>query len=453
MSTIAAISTAQGQGGIGVIRVSGEQAFTIVDKIFKSVSGKKIMDIKGYTALFGHIYNNEEVLDEAVVLKYVAPKSFTGENVVEISCHGGMYITKEVLNAVIMAGASLAEPGEFTKRAYLNGKMDLTEAESVMDIISAKSKSAARAALFVKDGALFKKSQQVKQLLLDKAAHLSAWADYPEDDIPEVSEDSIMEAIEESISILEKLLSTYDMGQVVKEGIDTVIAGRPNAGKSTLMNLLVGREKSIVTNIAGTTRDVVEDTVLVGNVMLKLSDTAGIRDTDNEIEKIGVQKTFDKINGAGLVIALFDNNEELNSEDIDLINKIKDMPCIAVINKIDLEDKVDKKYITDNIENVVYISAKQQDNIDELKNMIEKIAGTEDFDPSAGIIANERQRNAIRNAVNSLYEAKESLAMGMTMDAITVSLQETIDYLLELTGEKAGEEIVDSVFHNFCVGK
>lgn len=453
MSTIAAISTAQGQGGIGVIRVSGEQAFTIVDKIFKSVSGKKIMDIKGYTALFGHIYNNEEVLDEAVVLKYVAPKSFTGENVVEISCHGGMYITKEVFNAVIMAGASLAEPGEFTKRAYLNGKMDLTEAESVMDIISAKSKSAARAALFVKDGALFKKSQQVKQLLLDKAAHLSAWADYPEEDIPEVSEDSIMEAIEESISILEKLLSTYDMGQVVKEGIDTVIAGRPNAGKSTLMNLLVGREKSIVTNIAGTTRDVVEDTVLVGNVMLKLSDTAGIRDTDNEIEKIGVQKTFDKINGAGLVIALFDNNEELNSEDIDLINKIKDMPCIAVINKIDLEDKVDKKYITDNIDNVVYISAKQQDNIDELKNMIEKIAGTEDFDPSAGIIANERQRNAIRNAVNSLYEAKESLAMGMTMDAITVSLQETIDYLLELTGEKAGEEIVDSVFHNFCVGK
>lgn len=453
MSTIAAISTAQGQGGIGVIRVSGEQAFTIVDKIFKSVSGKKIMDIKGYTALFGHIYNNEEVLDEAVVLKYVAPKSFTGENVVEISCHGGMYITKEVLNAVIMAGASLAEPGEFTKRAYLNGKMDLTEAESVMDIISAKSKSAARAALFVKDGALFKKSQQVKQLLLDKAAHLSAWADYPEEDIPEVSEDSIMEAIEESISILEKLLSTYDMGQVVKEGIDTVIAGRPNAGKSTLMNLLVGREKSIVTNIAGTTRDVVEDTVLVGNVMLKLSDTAGIRDTDNEIEKIGVQKTFDKINDAGLVIALFDNNEELNSEDIDLINKIKDMPCIAVINKIDLEDKVDKKYITDNIDNVVYISAKQQDNIDELKNMIEKIAGTEDFDPSAGIIANERQRNAIRNAVNSLYEAKESLAMGMTMDAITVSLQETIDYLLELTGEKAGEEIVDSVFHNFCVGK
>lgn len=453
MSTVAAISTAQGQGGIGVIRVSGENSFTIVDKIFKSVSGKKIEDIKGYTALFGHIYNEDEVLDEAVVLKYVAPKSFTGENVVEISCHGGMYITKEILKTVIKFGAKLAEPGEFTKRAYLNGKMDLTEAESVMDIISAKSKSAARAALFVKDGALFKKSQYVKNLLLDKAAHLSAWADYPEEDIPEVTDDSIMNAVNESIDILEKLLSTYDMGQIVKEGIDTVIAGRPNAGKSTLMNLLSGREKSIVTNIAGTTRDVVEDTVLVGNVMLKLSDTAGIRETDNEIEKIGVQKTFDKINSAGLVIALFDNNEELNNEDIELINKIKEIPCIAVINKTDLEDKVDKEYINKNLKNVVYISAKQQENIDELKDMIEKIAGAEDFDPSAGIIANERQRNAISNAVSCLYEAKDSLMLGMTMDAITVSLQETIDYLLELTGERAGEEIVDSVFHNFCVGK
>ena len=453
-NTIAAIATPMTNSGIGIIRISGDEALDIIEKVFKpKKKDKKIKDVKTYTAHYGHVYDESTLLDECIVLVMKGPHSYTAEDVVEINCHGGVVVMKKVLEAVFKAGATPAEPGEFTKRAYLNGKMDLTEAESVMDIISAKSKSAARAALFVKDGALFKKSQQVKQLLLDKAAHLSAWADYPEEDIPEVSEDSIMEAIEESISILEKLLSTYDMGQVVKEGIDTVIAGRPNAGKSTLMNLLVGREKSIVTNIAGTTRDVVEDTVLVGNVMLKLSDTAGIRDTDNEIEKIGVQKTFDKINGAGLVIALFDNNEELNSEDIDLINKIKDMPCIAVINKIDLEDKVDKKYITDNIDNVVYISAKQQDNIDELKNMIEKIAGTEDFDPSAGIIANERQRNAIRNAVNSLYEAKESLAMGMTMDAITVSLQETIDYLLELTGEKAGEEIVDSVFHNFCVGK
>lgn len=453
MSTVAAISTAQGQGGIGVIRISGEKSFEITDKIFKSVSGKKIADIKGYTALFGHIYRNDERIDEVVVLKYISPKSFTGENVVEISCHGGMFITREVLKCVIDAGATLAQPGEFTKRAYLNGKMDLTEAESVMDIISAQSKDAVRAAMFVKEGVLYKKSIEIKDLLLNKTAHLSAWADYPEEDIPEVTTESVKDAVEKSIETLKKLLSTYDAGQVIKEGIDTVIAGRPNAGKSTLMNLLAGREKSIVTSVAGTTRDVVEDTVLVGNVLLKLSDTAGIRETDNEIEKIGVQKTMEKIHSCGLVIALFDNSEKLTDEDIKLIDEIRDMPSIAVINKTDLDNKINIEYINNSIKHIVYISAKNEENIEELKNVIEKVAGTENFDPSGGVIANERQRNAIKMAIENLYEAKSALDMGLTLDAVTVSLQETIDCLLELTGEKASEEIVDSVFHNFCVGK
>jgi tRNA modification GTPase len=453
MSTIAAISTAQGQGGIGVIRISGEKSFEIADKIFKSVGGKKISDIKGYTALFGHIYKNNEVVDEAVALKFVAPKSFTGENVVELSCHGGVFITKEVLSAVIDAGAKPAEAGEFTKRAFLNGKIDLTEAESVMDLISAKSQSALRAAMYVKEGALFKKSQAVKEDLLTIASHLSAWADYPEEDIPEVSNSAVMETLDNSISSLKSLLNTYHMGQVVKEGIETVIAGRPNAGKSTLMNLLAGREKSIVTSIAGTTRDVIEDTVMVGNTLLKLSDTAGIRDTENEIEKIGVEKTFEKIDSAGLVIALFDSSQPLNDEDFNLIEKIKDMPSIAVINKTDLDSKINIEYIKQNIKHIVYISAKNQDNINELVEIIEKIAGTENFDPSAGIIANERQREAVKNALNSLVECKSALEMGMTMDAVTVSIGEAIEYLLELTGEKAGEEIVDRVFHNFCVGK
>lgn len=453
MSTIAAISTAQGQGGIGVIRISGENSFTIADKVFKSVSGKKMADIKGYTALFGHIYGDEGIIDEVVALKFIAPKSFTGENVVEFSCHGGMFVTKEVLKAVMKSGAEPAQPGEFTKRAFLNGKIDLTEAESVMDIISAKSQSAMKAALYVKEGALFKKSQHIKDILVDKTAHLSAWADYPEEDIPEVTTSSIMTAVKESIETLQNMLSTYDMGQVVKGGIDTVIAGRPNAGKSTLMNLLAGREKSIVTSIAGTTRDIVEDTVLVGNVLLKLSDTAGIRETENVIEKIGVEKTKNKIKSAGLVIALFDSGEELNKEDRELIESIKNMPCIGVINKTDLENKINREYIEENIKNIVYISAKNSENIEKLKNTIEKIVGTENFDPSAGIVANERQRNAIENALKTLKEAKNSLEIGMTMDAVTVSLQETIDYLLELTGEKAGEEIVDKVFHNFCVGK
>lgn len=453
METVAAISTAQGQGGIGVIRISGDKAVEIADKVFKSVGGKCLAEIPGYNALFGHIYSNGEIIDEVVALKFVAPKSFTGEDVVEISCHGGVFVTKEVLSAVISAGASPAGPGEFTKRAYLNGKIDLTEAESVMDIISAKSKSAVKAALYVKEGALFKKSQEIKDLLLNKAAHLSAWADYPEEDIPQVSAESVRKDIDYSIETLKKLLSTYDMGQAVKEGIETVIVGRPNAGKSTLMNILSGREKSIVTSIAGTTRDVVEDTVLVGNVILKLSDTAGIRETENEIEKIGVEKTFEKIRTAGLVIALFDSSQPLTDEDINLIDTISDTPSIAVINKTDLENKLNSEYIIKNIKHIVYISAKNQDNIQELRQKIEEIAGTENFDPSAGIIANERQRDAVTKAVNSLLEAKSALEAGMTLDAVTVSLQEAIEYLLELTGEKAGEEIVDSVFHNFCVGK
>ncbi len=453
METVAAISTAQGQGGIGVIRISGDKAVEIADKVFKSVGGKCLAEIPGYNALFGHVYSNGEIIDEVVALKFVAPKSFTGEDVVEISCHGGVFVTKEVLSAVISAGASPAGPGEFTKRAYFNGKIDLTEAESVMDIISAKSKSAVKAALYVKEGALFKKSQEIKDLLLNKAAHLSAWADYPEEDIPQVSTDSVRKDIDYSIETLNKLLSTYDMGQAIKEGIDTVIVGRPNAGKSTLMNILSGREKSIVTSIAGTTRDVVEDTVLVGNVILKLSDTAGIRETENEIEKIGVEKTFEKIRTAGLVIALFDSSQPLTDEDINLIDTISDTPSIAVINKTDLENKLNSGYIVNNIKHIVYISAKNQENIQELRQKIEEIAGTENFDPGAGIIANERQRDAVTKAVNSLIEAKSALEAGMTLDAVTVSLQEAIEYLLELTGEKAGEEIVDSVFHNFCVGK
>jgi tRNA modification GTPase len=453
MSTIAAISTAQGQGGIGVIRISGKNSFEIADKVFKSANGKKIIDINGYTALFGHIYKNDEVIDEVVALKFIAPKSFTGENVVEFSCHGGVFITREVLSTVIEAGASLAEAGEFTKRAFLNGKIDLTEAESVMDLISAKSKNALRAAMYVKDGVLFKKSQQVKEELLTVASHLSAWADYPEEDIPEVSNNSVVETLNSAINQLEELLDTYQVGQVVKEGIDTVIVGRPNAGKSTLMNLLVGREKSIVTSIAGTTRDVIEDTVMVGNVLLKLSDTAGIRETDNEIEKIGVEKTFEKIERAGLVIALFDNSQTLTDEDIDLIEKIKDTPSIAVINKTDLDSKINIEYISKKIKHLVYISAKNQENINELVDLVEKIAGTEKFDPSAGIIANERQKESVKKALDSLIEGKNALDLGMTLDAVTVSISEAIENLLELTGEKVGEEIVDRVFHNFCVGK
>lgn len=451
--TIAAISTAQGEGGIGVIRISGDCALEIADKIFNNISGRKITEMKGYTAAYGKILDNGEEIDEAVALVFRAPHSYTGEDVVELSCHGGIYITKQVLRAAINAGAVPAQAGEFTKRAFLNGKIDLTEAEAVIDIISAKSRSAARAALFVKDGVLRKKIDSVKNDLLAQAAHLSAWADYPEEDIAEVTDESIFNTCDKSINILKDLLDTYDSGQAVKQGIDTVIAGRPNVGKSTLMNLLSGYEKSIVTDIPGTTRDIVEDTVVLGDVILRLSDTAGLRATDDKVEKIGVDRAKKRLEQCGLLLAVFDNNRELTDDDKELIESAKDVPSIAIINKTDLEQKLNIEYIKENINNIVYISAVNGEGREELTTAVEKIAGTAKLNPSEGILSNERQRLAVANALKSVEEAKYALEIGLTYDAITVSLEDAISQLLELTGERTSDEVIDRVFHNFCVGK
>ena len=451
--TIAAISTAQGEGGIGVIRISGEKAFEIADKVFKSINNKKICNMKGYTASLGKIFHNDEEIDEAVALVFKAPHSYTGEDVVELSCHGGIYITKQVLRAVLDAGATPAQAGEFTKRAFLNGKIDLTEAEAVIDIISAKSRSAARVALSVKEGSLRKKITKVKDDLLTLVAHLSAWADYPEEDIADVTDDMIYDVCDNSINVLENLLNTYDSGQAVKQGIDTVIAGRPNVGKSTLMNLLSGYEKSIVTDIPGTTRDIVEDTVLVGDVILRLSDTAGLRDTDDTVEKIGVDRAKQRLQQCGLLLAVFDNSRELDEDDINLLEMAKDVPSIAIINKTDLEQKIDINYIQEKINKIIYISAVSGEGKEEIVKAVEEIAGTVNLNPSEGILSNERQRVAVSNALASVKEAKFSLKMGMTFDAVTVSLEDAISELLELTGEKTSDEVIDRVFHNFCVGK
>lgn len=450
---IAAISTAQGQGGIGVIRISGEEAVTVADRVFVCASGKRLADLKGYNAAFGYVEKNGEKIDEAIALVFLAPHSYTGENVVEISCHGGLFITKEVLRTVIEAGAKPAQAGEFTKQAFLNGKIDLTEAESVMDIIGAKNTSAARAALVNKEGILSKKINGIKEELIDKAAHLAAWADYPEEDIPEISYNQLMEAVEDGLNELNSLLDGYDAGQVIKEGIDTVIAGKPNVGKSTLMNLLTGTQKSIVTEIPGTTRDIIEETVTLGNVVLRLSDTAGIRNTDNKVEKIGVEKAIQRLKTCGLVLAVFDSSMPLEKEDFKLIEDIKNVPSVAVINKSDLEKKIDSDYIEKNTENVVYISAGNASGLQELESVIEKITGTNSFDPSQGVLSNERQRNSAFLAKKALEEAKNALEIGMTFDAVTISIEEAISELLELTGKKVSDEIVDKVFHNFCVGK
>ena len=452
-TTIAAISTAQGEGGIGVIRISGENAVEIADRVFQSVSQKKLCDMKGYTAAFGKIVSNGEALDEAVALVFRAPHSYTGEDVVELSCHGGVYITQQVLRAVLSAGAKPAQAGEFTKRAFLNGKLDLTGAEAVIDIITAKSRSAARAALSIKDGALFRRVNAVKDNLLTLAAHLSAWADYPEEDIAEVTDDDILSVCKSAQKELTRLLGTYDSGQTVKEGIDTVIAGRPNVGKSTLMNLLSGYEKSIVTEIPGTTRDIVEDTVVAGDVILRLSDTAGLRETGDVVEKIGVDRAKQRLEQCGLLLAVFDNSRPLEDFDFHLLKTAKDVPTIAIINKTDLPNQLDISKISDCVSKIIFISAATGEGKDELIRAIAELAGTDQLNPSEGILANERQRANVAAALQAVNEATEAVTMGLTYDAVTVTLEDAIGALLEMTGERTSDEIIDRVFHNFCVGK
>lgn len=452
-STIAAISTAQGLGGIGVIRISGDDALEIADKVFVSINSKKLCDQKGYTAHFGAVFYEGEKVDNCVATVFRAPLSYTGENVVELSCHGGTYVTKTVLRAVLDNGATPAQAGEFTKRAFLNGKLDLTEAEAVMDIIGAKSGAAMKSALSVHEGALSKSINEVKDDLVLRAAHLCAWADYPEEDIPEIEFSALKDALNISKNKLNDLLINYDRGKAIREGIDTVIVGRPNVGKSTLMNLITGYDKSIVTDIAGTTRDIVEETAVIKDITLHLSDTAGIRDADNMIEKIGVDKAKQRLATAELVIAVFDMSTSLSQDDISILNDIKGSTCIAVINKEDLECKLDIDKIKEVTSNIVFMSAKAKTGVKEFEDILEKVAGTADFDSSSAVLSNERQRSLAKASFDALNDAIFALDLGMTYDAVTVSLEDAIAYLCELTGERVTETVVDNVFHQFCVGK
>ena len=452
-NTIAAISTANGIGGMGVIRISGDNACQVAQNVFRSVSDKNITHMKGYTATFGMVYDDGEPIDEAVALVFKAPHSYTGEDVVEISCHGGLYVTKRVLRAVLKNGAVSAQPGEFTKRAFLNGKMGLTEAEAVMDIISARGKQSAKAALSCMEGKLRQRIDGVRDILLNTAAHLSAWADYPEDDIPQVENDNLISTLKGCQDELDSLLKTYDAGKIIREGVNTVIAGKPNVGKSTLMNLLSGCERSIVTNVPGTTRDVIEETVMLGDIPLNLSDTAGIHLTDDPVEKIGVERAKDRILKAGLVLAVFDSSQPLSDDDKALIDLLTDAPALAVINKTDLEQKLDTEYIQSKIKNIVFISALMGNCSAELESKVAQIVGTSNLDSSQGILATERQRNSAESAFNFIKEAIDAVNMGITLDAVTIIIEEAINSLLELTGERVTEAVTDKIFARFCVGK
>ncbi len=447
--TIAAISTPLGKGGIGVVRISGEKSAEIADKVFKNVNGKAVSDLSGYSALFGHIYNQYGLLDEAVVTRFCSPNSYTGEDVVEISCHGGTFVVSAVLRAVLDAGATLAAPGEFTRRAFLNGKMDLAEAESVMGLISARSEQELKMNLAAKSGKVSKEIERAENALIALAANFAAYSDYPDEDLPELQPEAFRKLLSEAKEILDKLLSTYDSGKIIREGIKTAIVGKPNVGKSTLMNLLSGEERSIVTDIAGTTRDVIEERVRCGKLTLVLADTAGIHTSEDMVESVGVERAKQRIETAQLILAVFDATTPLDCDDEEILSLIKNKNSLVLVNKT---DKADIIQIPDGF-NVVKISAKEGTGKDELLAGIEKLVGIADIDSSSAVILSERQRDLANKALDCVNEAAVLLNGGYTVDAVSVCVDEALGYLYTFDGKRVTNEVADEVFRRFCVGK
>lgn len=453
LSAIAAISTPLGTGGVGIIRISGKNATEIADRIFVSVNGKKLSSSKGYRAYFGRIFDGKTAVDEVVCLVFRAPHSYTGEDVVEINCHGGVVLLKKILRLVLQNGAQAAAPGEFTKRAFLNGKLDLSEAESVMTLISAQGEQGANAAFNQLEGSLSRKIEKINSSLLSLAAHIAAWVDYPDDEIEELGNNELYSTIYNAHLELCALLSNFDSGMAVTNGVEAAIVGKPNVGKSTLMNLLTGYDRSIVTEIEGTTRDVVEETVNLNGCILRISDTAGMRETGDIVEKLGVERSRKKLERAAIVFAVFDLSKPLSDEDKELIDECKDKNVIPIVNKTDLEPRLDVDYIKNKLGSPLFISAKSGDGYNELCDRVAELMGTKNFDTTSAMLVNERQRICCQKASDALKDALEALNIGLTPDAIGVCIDDAIAALLELTGQKASEAVVDEVFKQFCVGK
>ncbi|MBO5231568.1 MAG: tRNA uridine-5-carboxymethylaminomethyl(34) synthesis GTPase MnmE [Clostridia bacterium] len=450
--TIAAISTPLGEGGVSTVRISGDNAFQIAKKVFKPQSNKDLEKMKGYTAAFGKVYDGDELLDDAVALVFRNPKSYTGEDTVEISVHGGTHLIRRVLRAVTSAGARLAEGGEFTKRAFLNGKMSLTEAESVMNLISAKNDRALNIATKNKEGALSKKIKAMTDKLLFLVSQISVFSDFPEDETLCISEDDFLTSLKEILIGLNTLISDYDKGKLIIEGINTVIVGSPNAGKSTLMNLLSKTKRSIVTSIAGTTRDVVEQTAKVGDYILLLADTAGIHQTDDEVEQIGIEQALNRLDTADLCLAVFDTSVPPTEDDKALINRIKNKPTLLVLNKNDLLSSGGEYYEALDIP-FVKISALTGEGEEKLVDEISKLLKLNELDPNAEMLINERQYQTVQRAVASVTEAISALEGGITLDAVGILIDDGLAALLELDGKRITTEVADEVFRNFCVGK
>lgn len=451
--TIAAISTPRGEGGIGIIRISGDKSFEILDRIFNTKNPNR--DLGFYKFNYGFIHDNGKIIDEAMVVRMKAPKTYTCEDVVEINCHGGHLISEKVLELVLKNGARHAEQGEFTKRAFMNGRIDLSQAEAVMDIIHGKTEKSISLSLEQLRGDLRDKIASFKKALLDVTAHVNVVLDYPEEGIDDPLPSNLRENLENVYAEADRLISSYDKGKKIKEGIKTVIAGKPNVGKSTLLNSLLKEERAIVTHIPGTTRDVIEEIINIKGIPLVLTDTAGIRKTEDIVENIGVEKSKKFIENADLVLLVLDASRELESEDREVIEEIQNhnKKTIVLLNKIDLERKIELEEF--NLENILEISAKDNIGIEDMEERIYSYIVEENVEDSSEklIITNIRHKTALEKTKDAIRNIFETIDAGMPMDLISVDLKEALDSLSEITGEISSEDILDHVFGNFCVGK
>lgn len=451
--TICAIATAEGEGALAVVRISGENALDVAERVFKPY-GRPIAEMAGYTCAYGQVVENGGRIDDAVLTVFRAPHSYTGEDCAEISCHGGRYLTQRIMRLCCENGARPAERGEFTKLAFLNGKLSLTQAEAVMELISAQGELTLRSANLTRQGALFGRIQAVNGRLVKLLGELAAWVDYPEEDLPEVETETMRRTIAECLDETNVLIRGYDNGMLLKSGIPAAIVGKPNVGKSTLMNLLLGYERAIVTDIAGTTRDVLEESVRLGDVTLRLADTAGLRDTDNAVERIGVELARKKLGESALIIAVFDGSTPPDDADRALVGEIKAAggKIIALINKSDISSDGHYRELCAGLPYVIEISAKNGSGRDRLEAAAAELfgaAGTED----GLIFVNERQRSCLGRAAENLGQAAEAVDMGLTPDVIAISVEEAAAALSELTGERITDTVVSEVFSKFCVGK
>ncbi|EGC79069.1 tRNA modification GTPase TrmE [Lactobacillus iners UPII 143-D] len=452
--TIAAIATPIGEGGISIIRVSGENALEIVNKIFR---GANLNKVASHTIHYGHIidYANKDVVDEVLVTVMLAPKTFTRENTVEVSCHGGLLVTQKILQLILDNGARMATPGEFTKRAFINGRIDLTQAESIMDIIEAKTDRARQVAMKQLEGGLLFEIRKLRQELLNTMAHEEVNIDYPEYDMDDVTSKEMYDKAHQVIKEIDKLLATAQEGKVVRSGLATAIVGRPNVGKSSLLNYLSKEEKAIVTSIAGTTRDTLEEYVSLKGILLKLIDTAGIRQTDDIVEKIGVERSKRAITESDLVLLLINSSEELTEEDQKLLELTQDKKRIIILNKADQVAKITKKdiqKITDSP--IVTISVLKKQNMIGLEEAIKSLflQGITDS-KSEVMVTNQRQNDLLRKAKQSLIEAIEAINDNMPLDLVQIDLKEAWDSLGEITGDTAPDELITQLFSKFCLGK